>query len=125
MISTQKIIKRIFQAPLGLLGLAIVKIPLFNKYKLHLLSTWQDVEKRNKIDEILYKYVFYSWIKFDYLKEKDPDKRETLKSICMGGECGKNWAEFYQNQYEHLHCSHYTSQIDGQGGHILLHPCIH
>jgi len=36
MISTQKIIKRIFQALLGLLGLAIVKIPLFNKYKLHL-----------------------------------------------------------------------------------------
>ena len=107
MISTQKIIKRIFQAPLGLLGLAIVKIPLFNKYKLHLLSTWQDVEKRNKIDEILYKYVFYSWIKFDYLKEKDPDKRETLKSICMGGECGKNWAEHYQNQ-------HTTSAPEGQ-----------
>ena len=110
MISTQKIIKRIFQAPLGLLGLAIVKIPLFNKYKLHLLSTWYEmtvgtgyvgssqtvVEKRNKIDEILYKYVFYSWIKFDYLKEKDPDKRETLKSLCMGGEHGRHWAEYYQ-----------------------------
>jgi hypothetical protein len=109
MISTQKIIKRIFQAPLGSLGLAIVKIPLFNKYKLHLLSTWQDVEKRNKIDEILFKYVFYLWIKFNYLKEKDPDKRETLKSICMGGECGKNWAEYYQNQHT---SSGHEGQID-------------
>ena len=50
----KKIVRRIFQAPLGLLGLAIVKIPLFNKYKLHLLSTWQDFDKRNKIDEILW-----------------------------------------------------------------------
>ena len=108
MISTQKIIKRIFQAPLGLLGLAIVKIPLFNKYKLYCLSTWCDVKKRNKIDEILYKYVFYSWIKFDYLKENDPDKRDTLKSICMGGECGRNWAEYYQKKHN----------ISGSGGMI-------
>ena len=92
-----KEIRKIFQAPLGLLSLAIVKIPLFNKYKLHLLSTWMNIDKRSKIDSILYKYVHYLWIKFDYLKEKDPDKRETIKSICMGGECGKNWAESYQN----------------------------
>ena len=110
MISTQKIIKRIFQAPLGLLGLAIVKIPLFNKYKLHLLSTWHNFDKRNKIDEILYKYVLYSWNRFEYLKEKDPDKRETLKSICMGGECGKNWAESYQTK----------NKISGSGGMIDL-----
>ena len=106
----KKIVRRIFQTPLGLLGLAIVKIPLFNKYKLYLLSTWQDVEKRNKIDEILYRYVFYSWIKFDYLKKKDPDKRETLKSICMGGEGGKNWAEYYQTK----------DKIIGSGGMIEL-----
>jgi hypothetical protein len=87
LILAQKIIKRIFQAPLVLLALAIVKIPLFNKYKLHLLSTWQDFDKRNKIDDILYKFVYYLWIKFVYLKQMDPDKRETLKSICMGGEC--------------------------------------
>jgi hypothetical protein len=108
LISTQKIIKRIFQAPLGLLGLAIVKIPLFNKYKLHLLSTWQVFDKRSKIDEILYKYVYYLWIKFDYLKEKDPDKRETLKSICMGGEGGRRWAEYYQ-----------TKQITSSSGGVI------
>jgi hypothetical protein len=92
-----KKLRRVFQAPLGLLGLAIVKIPLFNKYKLHLLSTWRNIDKRSKIDEILYKYVHSLWIEFDYLKKKDPDKRETLKSIFMGVECGKNWAERYQN----------------------------
>ena len=88
-ISTQKIIKKILQLPLVLIGLAIVKITYLNKYKLHLLSTWADVEKRNKVDEILYKYVFFLWFEFEYLKEKDPDKRETLKSICMGGKGGK------------------------------------
>ena len=77
----------------------MVKLPIFNKYKLHLLSTWKDEEKGNKIDSFLFKVFFGVWIRFEYLKENNPDKRETLKSICMGGECGKNWAEFYQNQY--------------------------
>ena len=77
-ISILKIIKRILQLHLGLIGLAIVKIYLFKKYKLHLLSTWQDVEKRNKIDEILYKYVYFLWIKFEYLKEKEPQNKPSI-----------------------------------------------
>jgi len=113
-ISVQKIITRILQLPLGLIGLAIVKIYLFKKYKLHLLSTWREAQKRNKIDEILYKYVFFLWIKFEYLKEKDPDKRETLKSICMGGENGKKWAEFYQTK----------NIISSSGGSINLNAKI-
>ena len=95
-----KMFKRFFQLPLGLISLAIVKIYLFKKYKLHLLSTWHGFEKRKKIDEILYKYVFFLWVKFEYLKEKCPDKRETLKAICMGGDCGKIWAEHYQKKYK-------------------------
>ena len=116
----KKIVRRIFQTPLGLLGLAIVKIPLFNKYKLHLLSTWHDVEKRTKIDEILYKYVFYSWTKFDYLKERDPDKRETLKSISMGGESGRKWAEYYQNSQHDITCFTGTSDPKEKIGHMTL-----
>ena len=118
-ISILKIIKRILQLHLGLIGLAIVKIYLFKKYKLHLLSTWQDVEKRNKIDEILYKYVYYLWVKFEYQKEKDPDKRETLKSIAMGGNCGKNWAIHYQNSHK---STDYEGAIDlnRKCGHITL-----
>jgi hypothetical protein len=112
LILAQKIIKRIFQAPLVLLALAIVKIPLFNKYKLHLLSAWQDFDKRNKIDDILYKFVYYLWIKFVYLKQMDPDKRETLKSICMGGECGKNWAEYYQNTQHGIPCFEGTIELN-------------
>ena len=77
----------------------MVKLHIFNKYKLHLLSTWRDEEKRNKIDRFLFRVFFGVWIRFEYLKENNPDKRETLKSICMGGECGRNWAEFYQNQF--------------------------
>ena len=77
----------------------MVKFPIFNKYKLHLLSTWKDEEKRNKIDSFLFRVFFGVWIRFEYLKENNPDKREALKSICMGGECGRNWAEYYQNKF--------------------------
>ena len=115
-----KKIRRIFQAPIGLLSLAIVKIPLFNKYKLHLLSTWKNIDKRSKIDEILYKYVYYLWIKFDYLKEKDPDKRETLKSICMGGKCGGNWAEYYQSSQHGVTCFEGTIDFNAKVGHMTL-----
>ena len=99
MISTEKIIDRIINLPLIIICLAMVKLPIFNKYKLHLLSTWNDEEKRTKIDRFLFRVFFGLWIRFEYLKENNPDKRETLKSICMGGECGKNWAESNQNQY--------------------------
>ena len=98
MISTKKIIDSIINLPLIIICLAMVKLPIFNKYKLHLLSTWKDEEKRNKIDSFLFRIFFAVWMRFEYLKENDPDKRETLKSICMGGECGKNWAEYYQTQ---------------------------
>jgi len=99
MISTKKIIYRIKNLPLIIICLAMVKLHIFNKYKLHLLSTWRDEEKRNKIDRFLFRVFFGVWIRFEYLKENNPDKRETLKSICMGGECGRNWAEVYQNKF--------------------------
>ena len=99
MISTKKIIDRSINLPLIIICLVIVKLPIFNKYKLHLLSTWRDEEKRNKKDSFLFRVFFGVWIRFEWRKENNPDERETLKSICMGGEGGKNWAEFYQNQY--------------------------
>ena len=97
----------------------MVKLPIFNKYKLHLLSTWKDEEKRTKIDRFLFRVFFGVWIRFEYLKENNPDKRETLKSICMGGECGKNWAEFYQNEYA-ASGHEGTVALNAQIGHMTL-----
>jgi len=39
---------------------------------------------------------FAVWVKFEYLKEPNPDQREILKSLAMGGNSGKNWAEYLQ-----------------------------
>ena len=62
----------------------MVKLPIFNKYKLHLLSTWKDEEKRNKIDRFLFRVFFGVWTRFEYLKENNPDKRETLEIYLYG-----------------------------------------
>ncbi|MBC8226491.1 MAG: class I SAM-dependent methyltransferase [Gammaproteobacteria bacterium] len=99
MISSKVFFKRLIDLPTILVGMIIVKLPLFYSYKLHLLSTWQNAEKRNILDRILFNRFFGVWIKLEYLKERDPDKREKLKSYAMGGESGKNWAESYQKQF--------------------------
>ena len=96
--SLKKIVDRIINIPTVLICLVIVKLPFFNKYKIHLLSTWHDVEKRSKVDNLLFRVFLVIWIRFEYLKENNPDKRESLKSLAMGGESGKNWAKIYQSR---------------------------
>ena len=83
--------------PALLIGFIIVKLAIFREYKIHLLSTWQDTDKRSKIDNLLFRAFFSVWIKFEYLKEPNPDKREILKLLALGGESGKNWAEHFQS----------------------------
>lgn len=96
--SLKKLVDRIINIPIILFCLAIVKLPFFNKYKIHLLSTWHDFEKRSKVDSLLFRVFFRVWISFEYLKETNPDKRESLKSLAMCGESGKNWAQHYQKK---------------------------
>jgi hypothetical protein len=99
MYSFKKALRGIIKLPVALLCILIIKFPFCNKYKMRLLSTWHDFEKRNKIENIFFPVFHATWNRFEYLKEKDPDKRETMKSICMGGECGKKWAEGYQKKF--------------------------
>lgn len=75
------------------IGVCLCKIPFFTKYKYYLLSTWNDKEKRSKVDKFLYPGLFSAWIRLEYLKEANPYEREKLKSIAMGGVSGRNWAE--------------------------------
>lgn len=86
--------------PEFLLAGAICKLPLppVVRYKRHLLSTWHDFDKRTQIDNLLFPYVFNRWIKLEYLKETNPDRREELKSLAMGGTSGEKWAINYDSR---------------------------
>ena len=46
------------------------------RYKKYLLLTWQDSGKRSFIDNLFYPIVLESWIKYEYLREPNPDRRE-------------------------------------------------
>lgn len=98
MYSLKRILDRFVNLPIIVMGFAIVKLPFFNKYKLHLLSTWRNYKKRSKLDDFLFRCFFEVWVRLEYLKEPNPDKREKLKSLAMGGEGGKCWAESYQKK---------------------------
>ena len=56
---------------------------------------WIDPNRRSRINELLYHILVEYWAKFEYLREKDPDKREDLKALAMGGNSGKEWARQY------------------------------
>lgn len=79
------------------LGAIICKLAFFGQYKRHLLSTWYDFGRRRGIDNLLFNPLFNFWIRFEYLKEKDPDKRENLNELAMGGNSGREWAKHYDS----------------------------
>lgn len=85
---------RITSLPLSYI---ICKVPLFKKKKIFLLATWNAVEKRTPWDNYLYPTFFKIWIETEYWKVKNPDKSEELKALCMGGDSGRNWAKYYNN----------------------------
>jgi hypothetical protein len=91
----QKMIKILCRSPQLLAAMFICKAPFLAGYKYHLLSSWQHSDKRHNIDKLLFDYTFQYWLKFEYLKESDPEKREMLKSMAMGGNSGLNWARYY------------------------------
>lgn len=68
------------------------------RYKRYLLSTWADGDRRNVVDSIIYPIVFEAWVQKIYLRQKDPDRREELKSVAMGGSNGEMWAQEYDSR---------------------------
>lgn len=93
-------LRRITGLAIGtLIGYSICKFPLLRMYKKRLLSTWIFPERRNRIDNFFYeKCLLPAWFRFEYLAEKNPNKRESLKELCMGGEGGRRWAEIYDSR---------------------------
>jgi len=79
-------------------GAIICKPAFLSRYKIYLLSTWHDFDKRRGADNFLFYPVFNFWIKFEYLREEDPDKRESLKGLAMGGSSGREWAKDYDSK---------------------------
>ncbi|MBI1870448.1 MAG: hypothetical protein HYS07_04560 [Chlamydiae bacterium] len=79
------------------IGMLICRLHLLRKYKFHLLSSWRLEEKRKGLDNLFYRALRLYWFRFQYLSEKDPDKRELLKETPMEGG-GRRWAEYYDNQ---------------------------
>lgn len=90
--------RRLLQIVPVVAGFCICKIPYLKSYKMRLLSTWMDVAKRDSIDNFLWPGFFAVWIRLEYLRERDPDRRELLKSLAMGGNSGKNWAASYNSR---------------------------
>lgn len=105
----KKIIRKLLAAPFYLFAIAVVKMPFFDSYKKKMLSKWYLPIKG--VEKILFYPVFAMWIKLDYLREKDPDKRETLKELAMGKDSGREWAKYYDSQ---------PLDFDSKVGHLTL-----
>ena len=92
------ILRVVLLSPQLLLAFFVCKIPFLKRYRDRLLSTWQNPEKRAVLDRFLFPHVFHVWFRLVYLREPDPDKREELKILAMGGESGRKWAEYYESK---------------------------
>ena len=88
----KRLLKYIFGFPVALV---FFRLPFLSRYGNHLISTWHNAKGMSKLDRFLYPVIHFSWLNYIYLREQDSDKREALKSIAMGGESGKNWAQMY------------------------------
>jgi hypothetical protein len=77
----------------------VLKIKVFESYVHFLISTWQRPERRRRWhDRRLYKYLLSTWMDSVFSREPDPDKREKLKYLAMGGQGGIAWAKEYLNR---------------------------
>lgn len=101
-----------YRALRKLVCLGICKISCFFRYKNHLLSTWHDCGKRSNLDDLLYPCFFDTWVTFEYLKEQDPNKRELLKGLAMGGVSGRKWASTYDSR---------PLDFNSMVGHMTMH----
>lgn len=78
----------------GIIAYGIAKMPLFEKYKLYLVSTRYQGKIRNHIDNLLYKDVMKHWLDIEYWGEKDPAVREQKKALLIGPGSA-DWASSY------------------------------
>lgn len=62
-----------------------------------LLAKWQLPQALTFLERIIFKPYLEHWVHHTYLKEIDPDRREGLKGVCMGGESGEAWAAEYDS----------------------------
>lgn len=81
----------------SLWGLVVCKWPGLRTYKEHLLGTWQNPKQRTSLDNFLFFPTFQFWCRFEYLREKDPIRREAMKGLAMGGKSGAEWARYYDS----------------------------
>ncbi len=81
---------RILLLPVSVL---ICRAAPFGRYKKHLLSTWQLSQSRSPLDSLLFRPFLWYWTKFEYRRERAPDRRENLKSLVMDGKSGKAFAK--------------------------------
>jgi hypothetical protein len=77
------------------IGRPICRLRFLRPYKNRLLATWHVQGKRDGLGRVLFAPVVYSWFHDEYLREPDPNKREEMKALLMGGESGRNWADTY------------------------------
>jgi hypothetical protein len=90
--------------PFLLLCHYVFLIPLrpISQKKLSLLSRWFEFNtshvEQPSVEKLLFRVVFKNWVENEYLKELNPDKREELKSIAMGGVNSANWAAIYDSR---------------------------
>lgn len=82
----------------ALVGGFIVRAPFLERYEGHVLSTWHTPARRRALDRLVFASVFRFWFTRVYLREADPDRREALKALCMGGASGVAWADDYQER---------------------------
>jgi len=77
---------------------AVVDLVWSGRRRSRLLSTWQMPAARSKLEGIVFDRVFSRWIDQVYLAERDADRREALKDVCMAGRSGVSWAEVYDRR---------------------------
>lgn len=90
-------------------GWPLCVLPPFRGLKKRLLATWPTPGKRSKLENLLFKLVFSHWWRREYLAETDPDKREAMKALLMGGDSGADWAAYYDAT---------PVSLDGKVGHL-------
>ncbi len=83
---------------LKILSVIICVFPLFKGWKEQIIKGRFAADTLSSFDRAVFLYVYTFWERFEYLKEKDPYKREAMKEYVMGGESGMAWAKHYQSE---------------------------
>lgn len=86
---------RAAQAALIPVAVAIVKLPWLEGYRRRLLQSGVRGEALRGVPGLLYPSVHYLWLRLDYWREPDPDRRTQKAMLAMGGDAGVDLARNY------------------------------